>query len=141
MCLPLLTLCGQAEYRAHYQRIYVEAGPVVTFDDITVSFFAEQFNHAFFRDTTPTAKDKACFDRVRAQRMDWIRALLTDPWAEVYRRQMPDGSTRRIALWVQKRYTVVVQLRQNRPRSARFITAHVVDSDAALAKIRGNPKW
>ena len=141
MCPPLLKLCGEAEYRAHYQRVYVDGGAVVTFDGMEVSFFPEQFGHSFYRDSTPTARDKADFQRQRAERIDWIGAVLRDPSAEVYRRQMPDGKTHRIALWARQRYAVIVQIRKKRPNSARFITAYVVDSDSALAKMRGNPRW
>jgi hypothetical protein len=113
----------------------------MTFDGIKVSFFPEQFYHAFFRDSSPTTKDKACFERARAERMYWIKALLEDASAEVYRRCMPDGKMMRIALWRHERYAVIIQLRKNRKEAARFITAYVVASASALAKMRGNPRW
>ena len=70
-----------------------------------------------------------------------VAAALKDHSAEVYRRQMGDGKTHRIALWPHERYAVIVQFRKKFPNSARFITAYVVDSDSALAKMRGNPRW
>jgi hypothetical protein len=141
VCPPLLKLPGEDEYRAHYRTVYVNGGPVVTFDGMEVSFFPEQFAHSFYRDSTPTAKDKAHFDRERAERMDWIGAVLRDSAAEVYRREMDNSRRHRIALWLHERYAVIVQIRRNRPNSARFITAYVVDSNRALAKMRGNPRW
>lgn len=113
----------------------------MTFDGLGVWFYAEQFDQAFFRDSSPSAHDKAVFSQERAKRMKWIEAILKDASAEVYRRQMDDGKLARIALWQHERYAAIIQLRPNRPGSARFITAYVVDSETAMAKMRGNPKW
>jgi hypothetical protein len=41
----------------------------------------------------------------------------------------------------ESRYAVIVQLDPRRPSQARFITAYVVDSPSALAKMRANPPW
>ncbi len=94
---PLLTLPDEAGYRAHFEAEYCCA-PIVTFDGIAVRFFPEMFDHAFYRDSSPTAKDKANFDRQRAQRMTWIRNVLEDPALAVYRRVMPNSKIRRIAM-------------------------------------------
>jgi hypothetical protein len=138
---PLLRLADEGAYRQHYENALVRGGPILTFDGLSVAFYPEQFRHAFFRDSSRTARDKARFDLQRAGRMDWIRAVLEDSSAEVYRRHMPDGTTRRIALWLQERYAVIVELRKGRPNQGRFITAYVVDSESALAKMRSNPRW
>src|SRR3990170_1828658 len=99
MSLPaLLKLPDEAAYRDHYRRAFVKVSPLLTFDGIKVNFFPEQFNHAFFRDSSRTAKDKARFDWQRAERIEWIKEVLADPRAEIYRRLMPDGKTMRIML-------------------------------------------
>jgi hypothetical protein len=119
---PLLTLPNEESYRAHFHAEYCCA-PVVTFDGIAVRFFPEMFDHAFYRDSSPTARDKANFDLQRAQRMNWIKAVLEDPTLEVYRRVMPDSKVRRIALEPTARYAVIIQIDSSKPLRARFITA------------------
>jgi hypothetical protein len=138
--LPLLVLPDDRNYRAHFEAQYCRA-PVLTFDGIAVQFFPEMFDHAFYRDSSPTAQDKAVFDLQRAQRMDWIRAVLADPSVELYRRVMPNSKVRRIALESTTLYTVIIQMDPRSSSRARFITAYVVDSASALAKMRANPRW
>lgn len=136
----LLVLPTVDDYRRHYLTTYCRGG-IVTFDGINVRFFPETFDHAFFRDSDRWTKDKAVFDRRRAERMDWIRALLLDPSAELYRRVMHDGKLRRIALDPPTRYAVIIQMNPKCQSEARFITAYVVDSCSALQKMRSNPRW
>lgn len=138
---PLLVLPDEAAYRRHYLQSMCQAGTIATFDGITVQFFPEQFNHAFFRDSSSGVKDKARFDWNRAQRMNWIGEVLIDPSAELYRSLMHTRHIRRIALWLPERYVVIIELRKKQPARAAFVTAFVVDSDSALAKIRSNPRW
>lgn len=137
---PLLDLSTSDDYRHHYKETYCQTG-VVTFDGIWVGFFPETFDHAFFRDSSRQTKDKAVFDRQRAERMPWIRALLLDPNAELYKRVMNAGKVRRIALDPTERYAVIIQMHPKRQNRARFITAYVVDSDSALKKMCANPRW
>jgi len=137
---PLLSLPNEAAYRAYFEAQYCST-PVVTFDGIAVRFFPEMFDHAFYRDSSPTARDKANFDLKRAQRMDWIRAVLKDSSLELYRRVMPNSKVRRIALEPSTRYAVIMQIDSRNPRRARFGTAYVVDSASALMKMRSNPRW
>lgn len=141
MILPPLRILPTVEdYRRYYERTYCRKG-VVTFDGIWVHFFPETFYHAFFRDSTRQTKDKAIFDEERAVRVDWIRAVLASPFAHLYKRIMPNGKVRRIALWPFDPYVVVIQINDKNPHEARFITAYVVDSDITLQKIRSNPRW
>jgi hypothetical protein len=141
MPLPrLLSLPDEAAYRAYFEAQYCNT-TVVTFDGITVQFFTEIFNEAFYRDSSRTARDKANFDLKRAQRMDWIRAVLEDSSLEVYRRAMPSSKIRRIALEPTTPYAVIIQIDSRNARRARFITAYIVDSPSALTKMRSNPRW
>lgn len=134
---PLLILADQDEYRDYFDKHYVHGPPVTTFDGIRVVFYPQHFGHAFFRDSTPTAGDKAHFDVFRAQRMNWIPAILGDPAMEVYRRVMPNRKVRRIALEPSTPYAVVIEMRRH---NGVFITAYKVDS-GPLQKMRGNPRW
>lgn len=140
MSLPaLLTLADEASYRAHFNARYCNVS-IVTFDGVAVQFFPKMFDHAFYRDSSPTARDKVIFDLQRAQRMDWINAMLANPSMELYRRVMPNLKVRRIALEATERYAVIIQMGKNSSQ-ARFTTAYIVDSNSALAKMRSNPRW
>lgn len=137
---PLLILADEDEYHAYYDTHYVNGPPVTTFDGIRVAFYPENFRHAFFRDSTPTSRDKAHFDVFRAQRMNWIPAILGDPAMEI-RRDMRKPKVRRKALEPSTPYVVIIQPDRRNPTRARFITAFRVDSVSALSKIRSNPPW
>jgi hypothetical protein len=137
---PLLILPGQVEYRAYFASRFCQ-NPVITFDGIRVRFFASAFNHAFFRDSSRTAHDKANFDRQRAERMNWIRAVLEEPQMALYRRIMGNSKVRRIALDLGTRYAAIIQIDDSSPGRARFITAYIVDSPRALARMTLNPRW
>ena len=137
---PLLYRPDAAAYRMHFIRHYCMT-PVVTFDSISVEFFPEVFEHAFYRDSNPTANDKAVFDLARAQRLNWIRAVLEEPTCNLYRRTMPGHRTRRIALEPTTPYAVIIQIDTRSLTRARFITAYIVDSTRALQGMISNPRW
>ncbi len=137
---PLLKLANEAAYRNYFFRHYVSSGPVVTFDGLEVRFFAHNFDHAFFTESERGSGVKDRFDWTRAERINWIEAVLRDSTVELYRRKMPGGRVRRIALAPAERYVVIVAVDRN-PRRASFVTAYVVNNDSALRKMTGNPKW
>jgi hypothetical protein len=137
---PLLVLPGEEDYRAYFVTQFCRTS-VATFDGITVRFFPEMFDHAFYRDSSPTAGDKANFDLQRAQRMCWIKSILADHTMELYKRVMPNRKVRRIALEPTTPYVVIIQIDSRDPSRARFVTAYVVDSLRALQKMRANPRW
>lgn len=128
------------EYRAHFERIYCHE-PIATFDGIVVRFRKIRFEHCFFESTLrDKAKDR--FSTQRAVRIDWIKAALQDPNAELHvgwdgKKKRYDGS-HRVALVVDD-YIVVIRLSGN--QTAQFVTAYVADSLSTLAKIKGSPKW
>ena len=144
---PLLSLPDIASYREYFRTNFCVA-PLSTFDSLSVSFYPEVFNHAFFRDSSPRSKDKAVFDHYRAERMEWIRHILQDHNVELYRRVMTSSTchghgsaVRRLALESAELYLVVIQIDPNDATCARFITAYLVDSVNALRNIRSNPVW
>lgn len=143
---PLVHHTDEASYRNHFERVYCR-GPVTTFDAIQVRFRRDQFFHCFFessrRDGT---KDQ--FSRVRAERIDWIKAALEDPdserflgWDRIRRRY---DTKRRVAV-VLGNYVVVISM--TRKTSAQFITAFLADSTgergqySTIEKIHRSPKW
>jgi hypothetical protein len=137
---PLLKLSNEAAYREHFRKHYLTGTPLVTFDGIRVRFFAHNFDHAFFTESVRDSGIKDTFDWSRAERMDWVGAVLRSSAVELYRRVMPKGKVRRIALIPAERYTVVIGVEKSL-RLANFVTAYVVNSDSALNKMMSNPKW
>ena len=131
----------EAEYRAHYERCYCRT-VIHTFDGLRVNFPKQQFDDAFFESANRKARDKSVFALERAERIDWIRAAVEDPTAELYQGWDRDRKVivpgRRIAL-VYDNYVVVLQV-YNERSAATFITAYVASSDT-IRKIRGNPRW
>ena len=136
---PLLHFQYISAYRSHFIRHYCNT-QIKTFDKIVVRFFPENFNHAFYRDSSPMAKDKSNFDTDRAQRVDWIKAVLADPNVEIYQRVMQNAKIRRIALEPTIPYVVIIQIDTRNSFFAKFVTAYVVSSQSVLGKIRSNPR-
>ncbi|MFZ3046782.1 MAG: hypothetical protein WA151_12780, partial [Desulfatirhabdiaceae bacterium] len=79
---PLVRYKTVQEYRDHYERIYCQ-GVIVTFDGISVRFRKEVFDHCFY-ESTQRNTIKNLFSSKRAERIDWIKATLQDPNAELY---------------------------------------------------------
>lgn len=131
----------ESEYRRHYEQHYCQA-VIVTFDRLRVFFPKQQFDDAFFESANRTARDKSVFSYVRAERIDWIRAALEDPAAELYQGWDRDkkrvARSRRVTI-VFGDYVVVLQVTSG-GASATFITAYAAGIET-LRKIRSNPKW
>ena len=131
----------EAKYRAHYERCYCRE-VIHTFDGLRVHFPKQQFDDAFFESANRKARDKSVFAQERAERIDWIRAAVEDPTAELYQGWDRDKKViargRRISL-VFGNYVVVLQIYSKRT-SATFITAYLADPDT-IRKIRSNPRW
>lgn len=136
---PFVDYSTDAEYRAHFTRVYCPE-PVVTFDGISVAFYPERFDHAFYGGAL---KDQ--FARERARRIDWIGEALRDGHARLCvgwdtPRKRYDNS-RRVVL-VGGDYVVVTQLwGQKGQRRGLFVTAFIVDNPRTLSQIRSAPRW
>jgi hypothetical protein len=131
----------EQEYRDYYERCYCGV-KISTFDGLRVYFPKQQFDDAFFESANRRARDKSVFSLARAERIDWIRAALEDPKAELYQgwdrdRKVIDRD-RRITV-VYGNYVVVLLVRRNR-NSATFITAYVAEANT-IQKIRNSPRW
>jgi len=139
--LPLLVRYEtEGEYRVHYESVYCRK-PIMTFDGIEVRFRKNCFDHCFFESSNRDSnKDK--FSWRRSERIDWIKAALKDPNAELFvgwdnRRKRHDHS-RRVAVVVEN-YIVIISMKDN--TKAQFITAFIADSDLSIKRIKQSPKW
>ncbi len=138
---PLVILPDEATYEQYFRREYINKSPITTFDGIDVWFFGHNFKHAFYvKSSREPGARKDAFSEERARRMGWIRAVLVNPGAEVYRRKMPHGKINRIALLPIERYAVIIQVEKSM-KKANFITAYNVTSDSAYQNMRRNPVW
>ena len=142
MVMPaLLNLPSEDDYRAHFVATYCQ-GPISTFDGIFVRFQRRQFDHCCYESERRTGR-KTYFSRQRAERLNWIKAALQDPNADL--RVGWDKSRRcydydrRVAI-VSGNYIVIISLQQNQ-RTARFITAYVADTGRTLRLIKTSPEW
>lgn len=138
---PLVILPDEAAYEIHFRREYINKSPITTFDGIEVWFFGHSFNHAFYvKSSRKSDEKKEKFSEERARQMNWIGEVLIDPTAEIYRRIMPDGKIRRIALLPVERYAVIIQVEKGL-KKANFVTAYSVTSESAYINMKSNPIW
>lgn len=145
MALPeLLKYETEKEYKQHYIRTYCEASPIYTFDNIPVMFYEDQFDHTFYKRTHKSwTAEKDSFDIKRGKRMDWIKHVLQDP--KIVPRKGYDkaknsyDNTRRVTFLTEENYLVVIFI--NKKGKGKFVTAYLVDNDAAAEKIRNSPQW
>ena len=128
------------EYKQIFISEYCNNQSITTFDNVIVKFYSEDFDHAFYRSSNWTVKDKSVFSTSRAEKILWIKealndgnAILKQGWDNKRKQANP---TRRVAV-VNRNYIVVINIFNNK---ARFITAYVADS-RALGKILSNPNW
>jgi len=137
---PLVKYDTVDEYRQHYERKYCR-GAISTFDYISVRFRKNRFNHCFF-ESCKRNQQKDQFSRLRAERIDWIKAALQDPSAELYvgwdKRKRAYDNSRRVAVAVNN-YVVVIRLTGQ--QGAQFVTAYVADSPNTIKRIRNCLKW
>lgn len=136
---PLKTFADAVACGLHYKQLYC-AGPIPTFDGIMVRFDKRDFLHLFFESRRGEKKNE--FSVRRAERIDWIKAALQDPAAELlqgYDKETKTyGPTRRVCV-VSGNYVVIIVL--TGIKTADIVTAYVIDDPDVLAKLRGSPKW
>ncbi|MFC3101999.1 hypothetical protein [Altererythrobacter lauratis] len=139
---PLLQLPDEAAYRQHFIGTYCREA-IETHDGIRVFFRQNQFDHAFYESTNRDgAKD--AFSWVRAERMNWIDATLTDPAAVRYQgwvaRTRSYDPARRVDLLYED-FVVVLALGLNRDGALRANFVTCFQADNSVAKIRTSPLW
>lgn len=137
----LVYYTSEQEYRDHYERCYCSA-VIYTFDGLRVYFPRHQFDDAFFESANRRVRDKSLLSQQRAERIDWIRAALENPGAELFagwdRDRKRINRVRRVAL-VWNDYVVILNI-QGKKRKAVFVTAYIADA-RTVAKIRNGPRW
>jgi len=133
---PLVQYQTELEYRRHFEHVYC-CGPIQTFDGIEVRFRKSMFDHCFFESVY--SKDDT-FSPRRAERVDWIKAALEDPGAELRmgwdNKKKRPANDRRVAI-VMGDYVVIIRIRGAK---ADFITAYVA-TGRTIGKIRSHPLW
>jgi len=130
------------EYRRHFERVYCNE-PILAFDGILVRFRKDDFDHCMYESThRDGVKDQ--FSKERSERIDWIKATLENPAAELYQgwdsKRKCYLADRRVSV-VYEEFVVVIQILGN-PRGslrARFITAFLADN--SIDRIKKGPKW
>lgn len=137
---PLLNLADWTAYQQHFVKTLC-TGRLITHDGITVYFKRHSFYHAFFESNV---YDDDSFSDIRAQRMDWISATLTNPAADRFQgwnsKTRQHDPVRRVDV-VFEDFVVVLQMikRQDAHLAAQFITCY--QADRSIAKIRKSPIW
>lgn len=137
---PLRTFADPVACGLHYKLVYC-SGPIQTFDDIMVRFDKRDFLHLFF-ESSKRDRNKDVFSSRRAERIDWIKAALQDPAAELYQGYDNEKKTskpdRRVCV-VSGDYVVIIDILDE--KRAKIITAFVIDDPEVLNSIRSSPKW
>lgn len=139
---PLVHYATAAEYQAHYEQLYCR-GNILTYDGIRVYFSPGKFGHVFYESTARNGI-KDAFSPVRAQRIDWIKATLEHPAAELFdgwdKTARQYDSTHRVAV-VYESFVVVVamSLKRGGGLKANFVTCYQADN--SIGKIRTSPEW
>jgi len=139
---PLVHYPSVAEYREHYERVYCR-GNIQTSEGIRVFFGAGKFGHAFYESTARDGR-KDVFSPVRAQRIDWIKATLEHPSADLFegwdKTARKYDATRRVAV-VYEDFVVVVAmgLKLDGSLKANFVTCY--QADTSIDRVRASPVW
>jgi len=140
---PFICYATPAEYKQYFEKHYCRA-KIITFDNIRVYFSPSKFGHVFYESTNRDGK-KDAFSIHRAKRIDWIKATLENPHAELYqgwnKKDKVIEPNRRVSV-VYEEFVVVIDVKfdeQDRPIKAEFITAYVADN--SINSIRKSPKW
>lgn len=135
-------------YKNIYKRYYCKK-PIITFDGISVKFYVDNFEHAFYESCNRRAKDKSKFSYKRANRIYWIKWVLENPNAQLYigynLKIKSYDSSRRVAVCVDD-YVVIISIDRRNSKRAKFITAYVADGvngkgQKAIDLIKSGLKW
>ena len=123
------------------RELFKKAGCKV--DGLRVYFSSNKFGHAFYESRNRDG-NKNAFSHIRAQRIEWIRATLEHPEADLFqgwnKKRRCYDSSRRVSV-VYEDFVVVISLGLKRDNSlkANFITCYQADN--SIDKIRTSPLW
>ena len=136
----LVYLSTIEEYKKYFAHKYCK-NELITFDGISVKFYEDQFEHAFYESSNKKKRNKDVFSIDRATRIDFIEYVLKNPKAELYlgwdRDKKIFNKDRRVAIISPEDYVVIIRI--NRNNKAKFITAYYADNSAS--EIRKMPLW
>jgi len=136
----LVTYTTEQEYKTHFERVYCQ-GVIYTFDSIRVRFKKSDFKHCMYESSNRNGT-KDIFSKLRSERIDWIKATLENPNADLYegwdKKNKRYDASRRVAI-VYQDYAVVIKISTKNHNQATFVTAYVADN--SISKIRKSPKW
>ncbi|MEX0812540.1 MAG: hypothetical protein WD048_10025 [Chitinophagales bacterium] len=134
---------SEIELRLLWKDVYCNREkPIKTFDGITVKFYEDMFDHAFYESENWKEGDKSILSLNRCEKMLWIKDTLEDNEAKL--KQGFDNKTktyinnRRVAL-VKNNYVVIIRF--TKVRVAKFVTAFQIDNDKNLEKFLNGPDW
>ena len=139
---PKIYYTTEQEYRGHFERVYCQQ-PITTFDNIRVRFRESDFDHCMFESSKRNTV-KETFSRKRAERIDWIKATLADPLADMRqgwdKRRKRIAPERRVAI-AHEEFVVIIAI--SKPKRggyiADFVTAFLAENN--ILKIKAMPRW
>lgn len=101
------------------------AAPIVTFDEVSVVFYEDKFDHLFFESENRKAKDKSILSYNRLEKIYWIKDTLQDPTAILKQGWDNDKKeyykNRRLAI-VKGNYVVIIRFTAK--KKATIVTAY-----------------
>ncbi len=138
----LITLASEAHYRDHFRLQYC-SGPITTHDGIPVRFHARKFDHCCY-DSSRRDGNKDTFSLRRAERLDWIAAVLQDPAIPLHfgwdnKRKVIDFD-RRVAV-LRPDYAVIIRRLDAAWSTCEFTTAFVIDDPTIISLMLAKPQW
>lgn len=119
-----------------------KAKPIVTFDDVVVSFYSNMFDHCFYESANRKARDKSVLSLNRLEKIMWIKDTLQDSTAllkQGWDRDAKKYSNDRRVAFVKNNYVVVIRFTGD--KKATFVTAYELQDEENTAKIKTSPEW
>lgn len=139
---PFMKFKSESECRKYYINIYCQK-PIYTSDKIPVYFSKDRFKHAFYESKNRDGI-KDTFSVIRAKRMKWIKATLTNPKSMLFkgwdRIKKAYDLKRRVAI-VFGDFVVIISLTYTKKKKikGKFISCFLADN--SINKILASPRW
>ena len=114
----------EADLRAIWEEEYCKE-PIITFDNVVVRCYADQFDHLFFESADRRLKDKTILSYNRLEKIYWIKDTLQDASAILKKgwdtKEKEYYKDRRVAI-VKDNYVVVIRF--TGVLKAKLVTAY-----------------
>ncbi|MDX1828748.1 MAG: hypothetical protein R3342_04295 [Lutibacter sp.] len=121
----------------------IKENPIMTFDNIQVSFYEDMFDHCFYESANNKMRDKSILSLNRLEKMLWIKDTLQDETAILklgWHRDKKVYLNNRRVNFVKGNYVVVISVNKQKTK-ARFITAYEILEAENIEKINNSPDW